>query len=394
MATRWMRWNETTHIFEYSTDGVAFNPLPLSMATITEGSLNPALLPANVAKVDAANVFTAALPISIESAAPILQYKETDQAVDSRFWREAIEAGTFKVQALSDALAATDLFTLNRSGAFNFTQGADHQIGSPTGLGALANRLLLINPTAGAARYTSLILSTDIANQALLHALSSGYTTSGWNIAAGVTLGAAGAGGLNIAASHASGVVNLYAGGVTTPALRIPTAGGAILYKTADAATLTLTKSALATSGVNEGGLLITGFGLAHFGIGFTPYTGGASKVYMGFGSNNAIETFTKHIQLYHSITIANNATFNTTNNFTSGIMVISNASGNRSALFCLCASGSFATEVSDPAAGFSGVINTASMINVYYAGGGLWTIQNLTGGSVTVTLTMIGYAV
>lgn len=47
MATQWMRWNPTTHIFEYSTDGVNFAPMPLNASILTEGTINPAVLPAS-----------------------------------------------------------------------------------------------------------------------------------------------------------------------------------------------------------------------------------------------------------------------------------------------------------------------------------------------------------
>jgi hypothetical protein len=46
MATKWMRWNETTHIFEYSTnDGVSYIPLPLNASILNEGTVSPGVLP-------------------------------------------------------------------------------------------------------------------------------------------------------------------------------------------------------------------------------------------------------------------------------------------------------------------------------------------------------------
>lgn len=54
----WQRYNQTTHIFEKSTDnGVSWLPLPLSGAIITEGSISDAHLSANVALENVANVF-------------------------------------------------------------------------------------------------------------------------------------------------------------------------------------------------------------------------------------------------------------------------------------------------------------------------------------------------
>ena len=46
MATKWMRWNETTHIFEYSTnDGATYVPLPLNASILNEGTVSPGVLP-------------------------------------------------------------------------------------------------------------------------------------------------------------------------------------------------------------------------------------------------------------------------------------------------------------------------------------------------------------
>jgi microcystin-dependent protein len=47
MATQWMRWNPTTHIFEYSTDGVTFAPMPLNASVINEGVLSSSVVPAS-----------------------------------------------------------------------------------------------------------------------------------------------------------------------------------------------------------------------------------------------------------------------------------------------------------------------------------------------------------
>ena len=91
MASQWIRWNQISHIFEYSTDnGSSFNPLPLNAATITEGAIPDAVLSPNVVMENVANVMTNALPLSIESAAPVIQFKETDQLADGRFLERII----------------------------------------------------------------------------------------------------------------------------------------------------------------------------------------------------------------------------------------------------------------------------------------------------------------
>ena len=228
MASQWIRWNQTTHIFEYSTDnGASFVPLPLSAATINEGNIPDSILSANVVKEDLANVFTNALPISIESANPIIQFKETDQPADSRFWRESFQGGAYRLQSLTDALGATDLLTVDRTGALNLSQNADHIFGGA--VGANTNRLLIQNTVSGSARFASLGFNTDIGLQGILHAFTSGYVTSGYNIANGITLNSIGVGGLNLVASHLSGGnLRLYSGGVTTPRLTINVAGDSI----------------------------------------------------------------------------------------------------------------------------------------------------------------------
>lgn len=46
----WQRWNQTTHIFEKSdNNGASWTPLGLSADIITEGTINPARLPAQQA---------------------------------------------------------------------------------------------------------------------------------------------------------------------------------------------------------------------------------------------------------------------------------------------------------------------------------------------------------
>jgi microcystin-dependent protein len=46
ITSNWLRWNVTSHIFEYSTDnGATYVPLPLNASILNEGSLNPAVIP-------------------------------------------------------------------------------------------------------------------------------------------------------------------------------------------------------------------------------------------------------------------------------------------------------------------------------------------------------------
>jgi microcystin-dependent protein len=46
ITSNWLRWNTTSHIFEYSTDnGATYVPLPLNASILNEGTLNPAVIP-------------------------------------------------------------------------------------------------------------------------------------------------------------------------------------------------------------------------------------------------------------------------------------------------------------------------------------------------------------
>lgn len=388
MASQWIRWNQTTHIFEYSTDnGASFVPLPLSAATINEGNIPDAILSPNVVREDLANIFTNALPISIENANPIIQFKETDQAADSRFWRESIQGGTYRLQSLTDALGATDLLTVDRTGALGLSQNADHIIGG--NVGASVNRLRVKNIVAGATRFAGLSLDTDVGQLGALSAFTSGWTTTAWDRVSGVSLLGAGSGGLSIVTSHASGDIQFYSGGVTSPRMQIFAGGGIDIVKSADQGTLRLYRNSVAVSGSPEGGILFMGLGIKHSGIGYTPATSG-SRMYMGFGSSNDIHgTFNKNITMFDAIIIPVDGIFQTP--WSNGcLMTLTHSQTNKFGMFACSANGG-SVEISDPALGFSNTLNTANMINVYYIGGGIWGIQNKTAASVTLTVNMIG---
>lgn len=97
---------------------------------------------------------------------------------------------------------------------------------SASGLGAHAisgsgtgNQTLTVrNSTAGAANFSAVALTTDVTPQGVLRAHSSTFTTAAPYTASGVTLESAGSGGLTLAATHASGALNLYAAGTTRKA--------------------------------------------------------------------------------------------------------------------------------------------------------------------------------
>lgn len=69
----WQRWNQSTHIFEKSTDnGGSWTPLGLNASIITEGTLPDARLSSNVALKGSTNVFTAAQSLVASDARIIL----------------------------------------------------------------------------------------------------------------------------------------------------------------------------------------------------------------------------------------------------------------------------------------------------------------------------------
>jgi hypothetical protein len=394
MASQWIRWNNSTHIFEYSTDnGTSFAPLPLNASILTEGSIPDSRLSPNIVIENGPNVFTDPLSISIENANPLIQFKETDAAVDGRVWRHSVNAGIFAIQSLTDALTSTNLFTLNRFGLANFLAGVDVGSGqqsdgkirarnagnsyewghpNPAGFGNV------IGAESGSG-------SPFIAFNAEAGSTGNTYRTRG--IVGAVIKPSAGSISFYT-------VDNANADNQTlTQRMSLSATGQLTIYKSTDATTLSLVKSSAAVSGVTEGGILITGQGIANFGMNYTPYSGGASKFGMGFGGNSSIETFPKNLEIFQLLTLANAATFNTTGNFASGLLIISATNLSKSALFMLVATGSLVAEISDPGNAFSGVIGTANMINVYYASGGVWTIQNLSGATATIMMTRIGYS-
>lgn len=228
MASSWIRWNTATHIFERSTDsGATWPPLALDAAIINEGSLADARLSANVPLKDAANVFTNALPASIESAAPILQFKETDAAADLKLWRHAVDAQIFKVQKLTDALAATDLFTLNRDGqvTINPTVAGYGQDIVSSLIGIVRSRIRNANNSASSG--AGFNIGTDAGTIGELLGLATSYSTTGAYIAGGVTLSSTGVGGLNLIANHASGALKLFTGASGSPRLTVSAGGDA-----------------------------------------------------------------------------------------------------------------------------------------------------------------------
>jgi len=222
MPTRWMRWNETSHIFEYSTDGVAFGQLPLDAAILTQGIIDPARLPGGsgldpTAPVDWTGQQT------LVGVAPSLRFTETDQAANAKTWDIQVDALALKFRSLTDAFAGTELMSLSRAGVLKVTAtGAPtHELSANVNG---ANVLNLVNTFAGASAYAGLRFANNVG-AARAHILLgsntlaiAGYVADALNINSGST------GGININAS-----------------------GGSILIKTADVTRMTISNAGAIT---------------------------------------------------------------------------------------------------------------------------------------------------
>jgi hypothetical protein len=107
--------------------------------------------------------------------------------------------------------AATNLMTLSRSGVLTVSGFGTHTFSAG---GATTNSLKVENTTSGTTAYATFQLAAGTTNAAL-YALSQGYTTNQYDWAAGLTVTNSGAGGISIAATHASGEIRTYVAGGT-----------------------------------------------------------------------------------------------------------------------------------------------------------------------------------
>ena len=77
MATQWMRWNPSTHIFEYTIDGgTTWAPLLLNASVLNEGTVNPAQLPATSPTGDVfgpASAITNKIPVWANTTGKLLK---------------------------------------------------------------------------------------------------------------------------------------------------------------------------------------------------------------------------------------------------------------------------------------------------------------------------------
>jgi hypothetical protein len=125
-----------------------------------------------------------------------------------------VVAGTFGSGAFTfpSTLAVTGVLTVSGFGTHTFSAG-----------GTGVNRLQVANTTSGTANFADVFATANLCN-AVLRAYSTGYTTSGVDIASSVLLSSDGSNGLSIVASNASGAIRFYSGG-STERMRIHTSG-------------------------------------------------------------------------------------------------------------------------------------------------------------------------
>jgi hypothetical protein len=230
MPSRWIRWEPSTHIYEYSTDFAAsWNPLPLNAAILTEGVIDAARLPPTIPKLDTTNTFTGAPAIVISNPAASLRFTETDAPTDAKNWELQADGQIFKIRRANDAWSSfTDMILLHRAGVFQvFTDiaTADHSFqcsaNAKIGVNIRANN-------AGNASYSQLGLGNDVSVFAtVMQMFSSTYNGSGEpDFPASMSIKSGGANGLSIVTTAGT---RFYTGGSTSRRFEITASGDAKL---------------------------------------------------------------------------------------------------------------------------------------------------------------------
>jgi hypothetical protein len=232
MATRWMKWNEGTHIFEYSTDGVTFNPLPLDASILTQGVIDPARLPPGTLTGGSNNVFTGINTLS--NVYPRLIFNETDATAGLKNWDIGADGSVFRMRTLDDALALiANIVAINRAGQVYIIPSASGVALDITGAINPNVVMSIRNTEAGTNRVAGILLGNDtIPALGQLTAQSSTFTSFAWTRADAITLLGGGAGGLNLSASHANGEIRFYSGGSATPRLTLQVSGNSVFLGT------------------------------------------------------------------------------------------------------------------------------------------------------------------
>jgi len=168
--------------------------------------------------------------------------------------------------------------------------------------GGTGNQTLSVrNTTAGTANGTVFNLGNDsTANLTVLQALSSTYTTSGFNIASGSALLGGGSGGLVLGALNAAGVIRFYSGGAE--AMRLFASGALAIGTTTD----------IGVAGWID---LLNGIDVGHTGaIPFSRITAGAFQAWNAGGSTVLVSVDTSGFTMATWGTTASAANANVAN--------------------------------------------------------------------------------
>ena len=205
MATRWMKWNVGTHIFEYSTDGVTFNPLPLNASILTEGTIDPARLPAGLPSGGGDNIFTGINTIS--NVAPVLRFNETDAVANLKNWDIGVNAGTLSIRTLDDAYATpVNLLTVSRSGVLsvNAIGAGDHVFSGDTNTNFFIS---VANINAGVTANAGINFRNNVGNYRAHIVITSSTNTNPAFVADGFNLFTQGVGGINFCSYSAAPII-------------------------------------------------------------------------------------------------------------------------------------------------------------------------------------------
>jgi len=289
MAAQWLRWNLTSHIFEYSTDnGASFLPLPLDASILNQGTLDPARIPGGGggANANANNTWTGINTYS--GISPLIRFTETDQGVNQKNWEIQVDGqNIYLARTLNDALAApANLFWVDRTGNLNatvtgvgthsFTSGADNY-----------NVIHMVSSNAGVSTSAGMMMQNNLSDgRAYVVCTSSGNTNPSL-VADALNLVSSGLGGIQLN-SKASAPITFKttdsvrmtiaaSGGITIPgALNVNgTFTGVGINCTTIAATGNITVANLIASGNLQAGTYCYSYGNPIGGWGAVTYSAG-----------------------------------------------------------------------------------------------------------------------
>lgn len=278
MATRWMRWNETTHVFENSVDGVTFNPLPLN-ASCLEGTIPPGTLPGGGGggNLTGDNIWTGLNTYS--GVAPVLRFNETDGAANAKNWEVGVDTALFRVRTLNDALAAAaTLLSIDRNGNLTVSAVASglHTFSASADA---PNFLHMVNTNAGVSAQAGMMMQNNVGDGRGVVT----FTSSG-----------------NTSVSHAPDALSLWsagAGGVSVNAV-----AGPIVIKTANTARVTVAVSGAVSL---SGALTVAGSVTASAGLAVTGALSSTGAIACGpVTSSGAIIEYSRAVALGHWIDV------------------------------------------------------------------------------------------